>query len=315
MMTVLNASSTSGAAPRGRRLRRWLALAGGILALVGVATWFLTEPLSDRPVPPPSDDRSVRVEPILVEKVAEVSTAWPEGREEGDGAKALLLASAIRSVEALSRVHAYTATLHKQERIGGVLGPVQTLAMKLRNQPFAIYLKFLAPKEGKEVVYAEGHHENKLVAHNGDWTRRLIPRLAVPIDSPLALADSRHPVTEAGLLALAKKLVVYRQMDVGDPLATTVIDRTIAPDGRPALRSVHTHTDIHANRPFVRVEILYDPETQYPIRIDSFDWPAPGHAGSLDLAESFYYTDIKLDVPLTDLDFDPKNPDYAFMRF
>ena len=314
-MTVLNSSASSGTAPRRRKLRRWLSLAAATLALLAFATWCLTEPLVNRPVPSPDAERVGTPGTAEVAKVLEVSTIWPEGRMEGDQAKTLLLASALRSVDELGRVKTYTATLQKHERIGGTLGPVQTLAMKVRNQPFAIYLKFLAPKEGKEVVYAEGHHENKLVAHNGDWTRRLIPRLAVPLDSPLALADSRHPVTEAGLLALAKKLVVYRQMDIGDPDATTIIDRTTTPDGRPALRSVHTHTNPLANRPFIRVEILYDPATQYPIRIDSFDWPGPGHVGGLDLAESFYYTDIKPNTPLTDLDFDPKNPAYAFMRF
>ncbi len=313
-MTVLNSSASSGLAPRRRRLGLWLALIAATLTSAAGATWWLTEPLADRPGPLPAhvEDRSAQAPP---EVLPATPAAWPEGRMEGDEAKALLLAAAIRSVEELGRIPAYTATLQKHERIGGVLGPVQTLAMKVRHQPFAIYFKFLAPKEGKEALYAEGHHDNKLIAHSGDWTRRLIPRLAVPIDSPLALADSRHPVTEAGLLALAKKLVMYRGMDIGDPLAITVIDRTTAPDGRPALRSVHIHSDPKAGRPFPRVAILYDPATRYPIRIDSYDWPAPGASGNLDLAESFYYTDIKLNAPLTEADFDPKNPDYAFMRF
>jgi len=313
-MTVLNSSASSGTAPRRRRLGLWLVLISATLASVAGATWWMTEPLADRPGPVPAsaEDRSARVD---LTATPDAPKAWPEGRMEGEEAKLLLLASAIRSVEELGKIPAYTATLQKHERIGGVLGPVQTLAMRVRNQPFAIYLKFLAPKEGKEVLYAEGHHDNKVIAHNGDWTRRLIPRLAVSVDSPLALADSRHPVTEAGLLALAQKLVVYRQMDVGDPKATTIIDRTTAPDGRPALRSIHTHVDPNAGRPFQRVEILYDPETRYPIRIDSFDWPAPGHVGELELAESFFYTDIKLNAPLTEATFDPKNPEYAFMRF
>ena len=70
------------------------------------------------------------------------------------------------------------------------------------------------------------------------------------------------------------------------------------------------------SRPFARVEILYDPVTQYPIKISSFDWPAPGHAGEFDLAERFGYSDINFDAVLTAYaDFDPANPDYAFMRF
>ncbi len=316
-MSALQPSASSGTTPRRRRLPRWV-IGLAVVAALGVlgtgASWLLTEPLVDHPVPPLGVDAPSA--PLASSgKVDDGPPAWPEGRMEGEEAKKILLASALRSVDHLGRIKDYTATLRKHERINGILGPEQTLAMKVRNDPFAIYLKFLAPKAGKEVVFAEGHHENKVVAHSGDWTRRLIPRLAVPLDSPLALADSRHPVNEAGLLALARKLLMYRRMDVGDSLAETVIDRTTDPDGKPALRSVHVHSDPNAGRPFVRVEILYEPATQYPIRIDSYDWAAPGHVGPLDLAESFYYTDIKLNAALTGADFDINNPAYEFMRF
>jgi hypothetical protein len=187
--------------------------------------------------------------------------------------------------------------------------------MKVRNHPFAIYLKFLAPKAGKEVVYAEGHHDNKVIAHNGDWTRKLVPRLAVAPDSLIALADQRHPVTEAGLLHLAEKLLHFRKLDIGDQDATTVVDRVTGGDGRAWFRSVHTHGVADGSRPFARVEVLYDPVTQFPIQISSYDWPAPGHSGDLDLAERYAYDDLKLDAPLTEADFDPANPAYAFLRF
>jgi hypothetical protein len=37
--------------------------------------------------------------------------------------------------------------------------------------------------------------------------------------------------------------------------------------------------------------------------------------GDLQLAERYCYEDLKLDVTLTALDFDPANPDYGFHRF
>ena len=187
--------------------------------------------------------------------------------------------------------------------------------MKVRNHPFAIYLKFLPPHSPKEVVYAEGHHDNKVVAHNGDWTRKLIPRLAVDPTSSLALADTRHPVTEAGLFYLARRLLAFREMDIGDPEATTILDRSTFLDGRPALRAVHLHTNPNAHRPFARVEVLFDPVTQIPMQISSYGWPAPGQAGELELAEFYAYEDLVLDAPLADIDFDPANPAYAFTRF
>ena len=62
--------------------------------------------------------------------------------------------------------------------------------------------------------------------------------------------------------------------------------------------------------------MLYDPETRLPRRIDSYDWPEPGKGpGALQLAERYSYEDLDLDAPLSDLDFDPANPAYAFSRF
>jgi hypothetical protein len=281
---------------------------------LGLASWWFTASLDDRPSAAPSDpgDSDAAASPS---PTVDALPVWPEGRLGGDAAKKLMLASAERSTAKLARVECYTATLRKQERLGGKLGPENTLLMKVRNRPFAIYLKFLAPKAGKEVVYAEGHHDNKVIAHNGDWTRKIIPRLSVAPDSLIALADQRHPVTEAGLLHLANKLLHFRKLDIGDPDASTVIDRTTDLEGRPWFRSIHTHAVADGTRPFARVEVLYDPVDQFPLRISSYDWPSEGQTGELLLAERYAYDDLKLDAPLTAADFDPSNPDYAFMRY
>jgi len=293
----------------------WLALLGLVVAVPAGVSWFFTASLTDdRGVPP-----SVRSRPEppreTPEQIAAKPVLWPADKLDGDEAKRVLLESMRRTFARVDQVAAYTATFRRQERVGGVLGPEITSTLKVRNHPFAIYLKYLAPKAGKEVVYAEGHRENKVLAHNGDWTRRLVPRLAVAPDSPLALADSRHPVTEAGLLNLSRKLLHYRELDMGDADATTTLDRTTTTDGRDCLRSFHTHSKPDSGRPFCQVEILYDVVTQVPFQISSYDWPEPGQSGPLNLAERYTYDDLKLDAPLTAADFDPSNPDYAFMRF
>ena len=61
--------------------------------------------------------------------------------------------------------------------------------------------------------------------------------------------------------------------------------------------------------------VLYDPETFFPVEISNFDWPTPGHEGTLLLAEHYSYENLNFDVPLSALDFDPANPDYAFHRY
>ena len=302
--------------PRRRRLRwlGWLAipaiLVGGLLGL-RVA---LTASLEDRPTAPPEHLADSDAAPVEV-KPAETLPTWPEGVVSGDEAKRLLLASAEVTTARISRVEYYTATFRKQERISGKLGPENVLSMKVRNRPFAIYLKFLRPKAGKEVVYAEGHHDNKVIAHNGDWTRKLVPRLAVAPDSPVALADSRHPVTEAGLFHLANRLLSFRKKDIGDPRSQIILDRVHDEQGRLWYRSTITHAVNDGTRPFCKVVVLYDPLTQFPLRISNYDWPAPGHRGEPEMGESYAYDDLVLDAPLSSADFDPTNPEYAFTKY
>ncbi len=304
------------ARPRGIRRRWWLGVVA-IPALIAAASWWVTEPLVDHGAPgkPETTTAAVTVVPVApIEE--EAPKTWPKERLEGRAAKTRLLDILGEASKRIDAVDAYTATFRKQERMKGTLGPVQTLAMKVRHKPFAIYFKFLAPQEGKEVVYAEGHHDNKLIAHSGGGVARfLVPRLAVAPDHPLALADSRHPITEAGLAALIERLLHFRKMDLDDPDAVTILDRTTDASGRARLRSVHTHPHQTPDRPFARVEVLYDPDTFLPIDIRNYDWPSAGDSGELRLAEHYRYDDLALDAALTGLDFDPANPAYAFHRF
>ena len=308
--TPADADATS---PRPPRRRAWLWLIPATPAALALASWWFTAPLADSPTPPPAVPAASDAPPPAV-PIVDVPPTWPEGTLQGDAAKRLTLASVERSADRLARVPHYTATLRKQERLSGRLGPENRLSMKVRNRPFAIYLKFLAPKAGKEVVYAEGHHDNKVIAHNGDWTRRLVPRLAIDPHGPTALAENRHPITDAGLANLARKLVAFRKLDIEDADAVTVLERIESPEGKPWLRSVHLHSHQNPARPFARVEVLYDPETLYPLQISSYDWPVPGQVGDL-LAERYIYQNLAVDPSLTALDFDPANPKYEFLRF
>lgn len=288
-----------------------------VLAALSVAgaSWWLTEPLEDHPARLVTAPSAAPV-PLSPEEAAQpdVPPPWPEARLEGRKAKKLLLDSMIAAADRLNEVDGYTATFKKQERLRGKLGPMQTLAMKVRQRPFAIYLKFLAPVPGKEVVYAEGHHDNKVIAHTPGAAGWLVPRLAVPPDHPLALAESRHAVTEAGLANLTKRLIHFREMDLDDPDAVTILDHTTDDEGHPRLRSLHTHPTPDPDRPFARCEIFYDPETRIPVEIYNYDWPKPGHSDALLLAEHYRYEDLNFHADLSALDFDPANPDYAFRR-
>ena len=57
--------------------------------------------------------------------------------------------------------------------------------------------------------------------------------------------------------------------------------------------------------------IFVDDELKVPVRYAAWNWPkSPG--GRPILIEEFTYLDLKLNVGLTDADFDHKNPKYSY---
>ena len=192
------------------------------------------------------------------------------------------------------RVAAYTLTFRKQERINGKLLPEQTYFLKVRQQPFAIYMKCLQPVAGRELIYAEGHYDNHVIGHPVGMARYLVPRLKVPPDHPMILAESRHPMNQAGLGNLIGKLIGFRQIDLEEPEEVTVLDR-VTYNGKPWLRSIHIHPEFRPGRPFARAEILYDPGTYLPRRFTGFDWPADGK-DEQPLGERYCYDDLDLEA-------------------
>ena len=280
------------------------------LVIAGICGW-LTAPLE--PIAP-EIPTTPKFHPVAVAEKPKLPD-WPATALGGRDATEILLASLRDANSRLKAAGGYTAVMHKTERLNGRLGAEQILEMKCRHEPFSIYFKFRTPETGKEVVFSAGHYDDDVIAHGAGFSRRLIPRLKVPPTSPLAMAGNRHPITDAGLLNLTNRLIGFRELDLADPEARTVLDRVKFDTGKEVLRSVHTHPHQKPERPFQLVEVIYDAETRIPIQITSFDWPSAGETGDPRLAEKYRYDDLKLGAELTDADFDPRNPAYAFSRF
>ena len=91
--------------------------------------------------------------------------------------------------------------------------------------------------------------------------------------------------------------------------STQRVGRSCTGQGCTLLEVVHPvqrpHFDFHIAR------IYIDDELRIPIRFASWEWPAVA-GGSPQLLEEFTYLNIKLNVGLTDLDFDSGNPNYAY---
>lgn len=221
-----------------------------------------------------------------------------------------------------SRVPSYTATMAKEERVGSDLLEEITYGIKVRQQPFSVYIRWqTGPEIGKEVLYVDGVNENQLLVHLGGIKGRILPALKIDPFGSLALAHSRYPITKLGILALTDTLIERRELEMRENITVHVEQRPDANvEGRRCAVYIFEDAD-PAQSPVYRKSVQYiDHEWNVPLRVANYTWPEPGkHADgpALDeatLIEYYMYSEVALDAHLSDADFDRANEEYHFHR-
>ncbi len=131
------------------------------------------------------------------------------------------------------------------------------------------------------------------------------------------MCTNRYPISEIGIENLTSRLIDRSEADpeVDDCEITYASGAKI--DGRPC-------KFLQVKRPVPKVgaaakmgmnvylaQVFIDEELRVPIRYTAYDWPSvPGSRP--EVIEAYTYKDLKVNVGLTDQDFDPKNPSYNF---
>jgi len=124
-------------------------------------------------------------------RVASRMPRKPANRESVKG----LLADARSRLDALST---YQVSITRVERVGGQLQAEGEALLSIRRNPKAVRLEWAnGPSKGREVIYSSAINDRMLYVHMAN-SALPIPRMTIPVDSPLVLKNSRHPITEAG---------------------------------------------------------------------------------------------------------------------
>jgi len=210
----------------------------------------------------------------------------------------------------------YTAIMQKQENIGGNVQEAQVLEVKVRHEPFSVYTKFRYPQNmnGQQAIFVKGKNDDKLVAH-GVGIKKIAGTLKLDPDGPFAMDGNKYPITDMGILNLVDKLleVGYRDSKFGECNVTYQEGVTVG--SKENARECTVITVIHPEkRPhftFYVARIYVDKELNLPIRYESYDWSRKEGETPI-LLEAYTYLSLKLNVGLTDKDFDHTNPAYAF---
>lgn len=218
----------------------------------------------------------------------------------------------------------YTAILIKREQIDGVVGEYEYMFAKVRNRqvdadgqvvvPFSVYLQFLKPAniKGREVLYVEGANDGHMIAHEGG-VKRMLGTHSLDPKGWLAMKGQRYPVTEIGIENLLVKLLEKGTRDRAGGDCKVEFMQGAKVSGRPCRVIQITHPTRNEIFDFHIAQVFLDEELQVPVRLAAFDWPATAGAEP-QILEEYTYQNIKINVGLTDKDFDQTNEDYAFRR-
>jgi hypothetical protein len=241
------------------------------------------------------DSRTVGADAAQI--VREVERTRPEApplpesasmRLEGRVAMMLQIAMLQDAVNRLGEIDSYTATWEKQERIDGSLSDLQKMSLKIRHEPFSVYLKF----GGR------------------------LPALKLDPNSSIAMSEARYPITMAGIKEMTEMALEIRQQDLKriSKIRTSLRDdKTFA--GRPVYAYTMEYPSQQISETYSRCEIFIDKELMLPVYARNWGWAAgSADSGASDdsLIEYYAFKDIKLDASLSPDHFASSNPEYKF---
>ncbi len=223
------------------------------------------------------------------------------------------LTAAIRhaktSLEKATAMPGYEVTFSKKEVVGRTLIS-QQVRMKVRHEPFSVYMYFENPHEGREVLYVDGMNNGNLLAHE-TGIAGLIGTLELAPTGNQAMAENRYPITKAGIANMVRAVIEQWE---GESMygETEVKYYKDAKVGEYTCRVIEsTHPQPRRQFRFHRTRLWIDNASGLPIRVQQAGFPAATGAEP-PIVEDYTFSKIRNDVRLTDRDFDAKNPRYRF---
>lgn len=212
-----------------------------------------------------------------------------------------LVADALQNYR---QVQDYSCMFIKVERVNGLLQPENITAMKVRSQPFSVYLRWQMPQAmaGQEVCYVAGRNKGMMRVHATGF-RGAVGFVSIDPRDPRALENNRHAITEAGIANLLERLRTSWEME-RQINKTQVRSADYDFAQRKCTRVETIHPD-NSGREFYcyRSVVYFDKETRLPIRFEAYDWPRNGGPPEGDLLECYSYVDLRFNIGLTEADF------------
>lgn len=222
----------------------------------------------------------------------------------------LPLQEAYKAREALKVVKDYEANFVKRELLGRRLQST-TMKLKLREEPFSVYLKFVDTSAGREVLYVHGRNNNNLLIHEAGLKSLAGTVFRAP-NATDVMAENRYPVTMIGLKYMLDK-VIQQWEDEGKfgEVKTQKYPSAKLPSGEECIAYESLHPTPRNQFKFHITRLWIETKSGLAIRIEQLGFPQKNDKAP-PVIEEYTYANLKTNVKLTDADFDRGNRSYAF---
>lgn len=211
----------------------------------------------------------------------------------------------------------YTVNFHREERIGGDMKSPQSIAVKVQHTPhFAVYMNWQTGNRGQQVLFSEAYEDNCMVVKFGGL-KRFLPAVRLDPHCSLAKAESRYPVTEAGVLGMINQILAHRQEDLKRGHGVSCVRLTNDEfDGNECYRFLLKYEDPKFNETYRKSLLLVDARRHIPLMVRNFTWATDSEDLSEDeldkatLIENYSFTNLDMSTKLAAKDFSRENPKY-----
>jgi len=180
--------------------------------------------------------------------------------------------------------------------------------MKVRREPFSVYMRFLKPFQGREVLYVDGQNNNEMFVLEAGWKRTMLGKMSFNPENAVVMRGQKYPVTRVGIRNLLGQLIKYNEAEMQYAECEVTSNPDIKITGRSTTMVQIVHPIPRQNFRSHIARVFFDNELRVPIHYDAFLWPEqPGQQPPLE--ESYTYTNLKLNNGYTARDFDSENPE------
>jgi outer membrane lipoprotein-sorting protein len=208
------------------------------------------------------------------------------------------------AVERFKTVEDYTCRLDKKVRKKGVLHEDRTISVKYKKPSHYYFRWNSGMAKGREVIFVQGKHDDKIVAHPGGIFKILTFHLDP--EGYLAMKENRHSLKSSGM----EKIIALVASNAALAEEKGLDGIRFRGEGRFDGKRIWVveglfpeHQGFYARR----IVLYLSPALKLPLKVSIYD-----RAGQL--LEDYEFHDLRINVGLSENDFEPRNPHYSFAK-